>query len=137
LRFTAAYTWSDFTFDQFATSLGSEGNHLPGVPEHQFYSELAYTHRSGVYIIGDVIRVGRFYGNNANSVNAGRHTVANLRLGHKFDLGKATLGPFIGINNLFDEDYFANVRLNAFGGRAFEPAPERNVYGGVSFRMSF
>ena len=84
-----------------------------------------------------MIHVGKFYANNANTVEAGDHTVSNLRLGHEITVGQTRFGPYIGVNNLFDEEYFANVRLNAFGGRAFEPAPDINVYGGISARMSF
>jgi hypothetical protein len=38
------------------------------------------------------------------------------------------LRPYVGINNLFNESYNSNIRINAFGGRYFEPAPERNIY---------
>ncbi|MGR9089450.1 MAG: TonB-dependent receptor family protein [Gammaproteobacteria bacterium] len=137
LRLTTAYTWSDFEFDKFITSPTDVGNDLPGIPEHQFYAELAYTHASGFYAAWDVIHVGKFYANNANTIEAGDHTVSNLRLGHEITVGQTRFGPYIGVNNLFDEEYFANVRLNAFGGRAFEPAPDINVYGGISARMSF
>jgi len=137
LQLTTTYTWSDFVFDQFNANPGFEDNDLPGIPEHQFYAEVAYNHDSGLYAVWDILHVGRFFANNANTVRAGRYTVANLRFGRDFEFGNTTVGPFFGINNLFNEDYFANVRLNAFGGRAFEPAPERNVYGGVSVRMSF
>ena len=33
-----------------------------------------------------------------------------------------------GINNIFNERYFDNIRLNAFGKRYYEPAPGRNAY---------
>jgi len=45
--------------------------------------------------------------------------------------------PFIGINNLFDKEYMANVRLNASFGRYYEPAPERNFYAGLLLRYGF
>lgn len=137
LRLTTAYTWSDFEFDRFITSPTDVGNELPGIPEHQFYAELAYTHATGFYAAWDVIHVGKFYADNANTLAAGDHTVSNLRIGHEITVGQTRFGPYIGVNNLFDEEYFANVRLNAFGGRAFEPAPDINVYGGISARMSF
>lgn len=137
LRLTTAYTWSDFEFDKFTTSPATVGNELPGIPEHQFYAELAYTHATGFYATWDVIHVGEFYADNANTLAAGDHTVSNLRVGHEFTVGQTRFGPYIGVNNLFDEEYFANVRLNAFGGRAFEPAPDINVYGGISARMTF
>ena len=137
LDLTVAYTWSDFEFDQFDTNQAAEGNNLPGIPEHQFYAEVAYTHASGFYTTWDIIHVGRFFANNANTVRAGQHTVSNLRFGRDFMVAGATVSPFVGINNFFDDDYFANVRLNAFGGRAFEPAPDRSIYGGVAVRMNF
>jgi iron complex outermembrane recepter protein len=137
LQLTTTYTWTDCEFDKFVTRPATEGNKLPGIPEHQFYAEVAYTHGSGLYAVWDIIYVGRFFANNANTVRAGRYQVANLRFGRDFEFGKTTVGPFVGINNLFNEDYFANVRLNAFGGRAFEPGPDRNIYGGVSVRTSF
>ncbi len=43
--------------------------------------------------------------------------------------------PFVGINNLFDETYNANLRINAFGGRFYEPGPDRNFYAGVTIRF--
>jgi iron complex outermembrane receptor protein len=42
--------------------------------------------------------------------------------------------PYVGINNLFNEYYNSNIRINAFGGRYYEPAPERNVYAGIVIR---
>ena len=32
---------------------------------------------------------------------------------------------------------YANIRLNAFGGRYYEPAPERNLYAGIRLRYAF
>jgi iron complex outermembrane receptor protein len=53
-------------------------------------------------------------------------------------VGSTVVSPYFGINNLFDETYFANVRINVpFGGRFFEPGPERNVYAGVTMRFDF
>ncbi|MGR8950761.1 MAG: TonB-dependent receptor family protein, partial [Gammaproteobacteria bacterium] len=137
LDLTVAYTWSDFEFEKFTTNQAAEGNALPGIPEHQFYAEVAYTHPTGFYTTWDIIHVGRFFANNANTLRAGQHTVSNLRFGRNFNVASATVSPFVGINNFFDEDYFANVRLNAFGGRSFEPAPDRNIYGGVTIRTNF
>ena len=72
--------------------------------------------------------------NNANSGTSEASTVANLRVGASLALGQWQLDPFLGVNNLFDENYISNVRINGFGGRLFEPAPKRNIYGGVAVR---
>jgi iron complex outermembrane receptor protein len=47
------------------------------------------------------------------------------------------VSPFVGINNLFDESYNSNIRINAFGARYYEPAPDRNFYGGVTLTFEF
>ena len=49
-----------------------------------------------------------------------------------FRLNKMKISLSGGINNLFNVRYFDNIRLNAFGGRFYEPAPGRNVYFGIN-----
>lgn len=137
LQWTVAYTYSDFEFDRFPADPSIEGNELPGLPENQFYTELAYHHRSGFYAAWDLLVVDDFYLDNANTDETDAYTVSNLRLGHRFEVAELKISPFLGVNNLFDEDYYDNVRVNAFGGRYFEPAPEINVYGGISVRYDF
>jgi hypothetical protein len=38
---------------------------------------------------------------------------------------------FTTIGNLADQTYIGTARLNAVGGRYYEPAPQFNVYGGI------
>ena len=132
-----AYTYSDFDFDKFSVDPGSNGNELPGVPENQFYAELAYSHPSGWYLTWDLLHVGDFFADNANTVEDGDYQVSNLHIGADFEFGAWSLQPYFGVNNLFDEEYNSNVRLNAFGARFFEPAPDRNVFGGVAIRLNY
>jgi len=47
------------------------------------------------------------------------------------------ISPFFGIQNLFNEKYNDNVRINSLGGRFFEPAPTFNVYGGLRLAYNF
>jgi iron complex outermembrane receptor protein len=65
------------------------------------------------------------------------YTIANMRAGYDIGLGSFTLSPFIGINNLTDETYTSNVRLNAAFARYFEPGPTRYGYGGITFDWKF
>jgi len=39
---------------------------------------------------------------------------------------------YVGINNLASQNYIGTVRLNALGGRYFEPAPTLNSYAGIA-----
>jgi iron complex outermembrane receptor protein len=146
IRTSLTYTYGSFEFDDFRVfsfdlngtpTLEDDfsGNTIPGTVEHLLFGEISYTHPSGWYGAFDVLYVGEQFANNANSVKVDSYTVANLRLGLERAVGSTIISPFIGINNLFDEGYNNNIRLNAFGSRYFEPAPELNVYAGVSINF--
>lgn len=136
---SAAYTWSDFRFDDFRGVGGEtfDGRRIPGIPEHLFQADLDWNHRSGFYAAWDMLYVGRFYADNANAVASGDYLVSNLRAGFRRWLDDWVLEPFVGVNNLLDERYMGNIRLNAAFGRYYEPAPERHVYAGLELRYGF
>ncbi|MGJ8689801.1 MAG: TonB-dependent receptor family protein [Gammaproteobacteria bacterium] len=135
LNLTVTYTYSDFEFTSFDGTPAAVGESLPGIPEHQFYAELKYTHPDGAYVVLDALNVGEFYADNANTQQVDSSIVSTLRVGSTIDINGTMVAPFFGVNNLFDEDYFSTVRKNAFGGRAYEAAPERHIYGGVTIRF--
>jgi iron complex outermembrane receptor protein len=132
-----SYTYSDFEFDTFAEG-GNDysGNVIPGIPEDLLFAEIVYQVPDGLYAAFDVMLVGEQYAENANNVLVDSYTVGNLRFGYEFSTPSMRISPFLGIGNVFDERYPSDVRINAaFGGRYFDPAPERNVYAGVSVRF--
>ncbi len=134
-----SYTYSDFTFDNFPASVCTTcaGNKLPGLPDHNFYTELGYTHPSGFFSSIDFQYVSNMYVDNANTASNRPYGVSNLRAGYIKTMDDIEFTPYLGINNLFDEEYVGNVRINAFGGRYFEPAPEFNIYAGLNVRYLF
>ena len=79
----------------------------------------------------DLLYVSSFFVNDSNTVKNDAYTVANLRLGLERNYNGFGISPFFGIQNLFNEKYNDNVRVNSIGGRFFEPAPTINVYGGL------
>lgn len=131
-----SYTYSDFVFDRFAGIDGEDysGNRIPGIPENLTQAELAWHPRPQMDVVLDVLNASGFYANNANTVEAGDYTVANLRFEYRWKGRRIEAAPFAGINNLFGEKYNGNIRLNAAFGRYFEPAPEINYYAGVTVR---
>jgi len=136
LSFSMAYTYSDFSFDRFTDTNGEvfDGNDTPGIPKDLLYVDFSWFGDSGFYAKWDLTYTGEIYADNANQTSVGSSTVSNLRLGHNIVYGDWELESFLGVNNLFDEDYNDNIRINAFGGRYFEPAPERNAYIGITVR---
>lgn len=138
LTASLSYTFSHFEFRRFRTAAGSfDGNDLPGVPRNQVWAELAYEHPCGLYGSWDVSYADHFYADNANSVRSDAYVVSNLRAGYLGHFGPWEIGPFLGLDNLFGEEYADNVRLNAGFGRSFEPAPKFNLYGGFSLGFRF
>ncbi len=145
IQTTVSYTYSDFKYTRFqdgitiATPAGvsRDGNIIPGTSENVLFAELAYRAPRGWYAAADAIYVDEQFGDNANLVVIPDYTVANLRFGYDFELDSLTLSPFIGVNNLTDEDYTSNVRINAAANRYFEPGPGRNGYAGITLDWQF
>ena len=146
---TLNYTYSDFEFDKLIVpGFGSfAGEKIPGVPEHFGYGEISYFHPSGFYGAFDIQLVDKIYVNNAyldgadvpnlitQGLTADGYYVANLRMGYTTYIGNTEFTPFLGVNNITDQEYIGNIRVNEGNTRYFEPAPERNMY--VGFSLGF
>jgi len=133
-----AYTYLDAEFDDYLKD-GQDlaGNRVPGLPEHQVFAGLEYQNPCGFSAGVDLFWVSDFYANDENTVENDSYTVTEVRAGYEAAIGRWLLSPFFGIDNLFDEEYNSNVRINANGGRYFEPAPGRNIYGGIGLAYSW
>lgn len=134
---TGAFTYSDFEFEEFVDRNGNDfaGQRIPGLPESRLFGELAYRHPGAGFAVLDVQIPDELFADNANEVKVAGYGVVNGRLGVEERLGHRPVTLTFGVNNLLDEDYFDNVRINAFGGRYFEPAPGRHIYAGVELEL--
>ena len=133
---SAVYTFSDFTYLDFKTlDAVNDGKLLPGIPKQFGYGELSYVHPSGFYSKLQAQSTGELYADDANEVKEQPYSVINIRVGYQKRFSEWLFEPFAGINNLFDKKYNSNVRLNAWGGRYFEPASGFHIYGGVRVRI--
>ena len=128
------YSFSDFKYDIYSTTNGNfDNNQLPGIPKHMASLSWMYKNDSGLKIrIGNQY-IGKLYAEDSNMTNVKEYIKTDLNIGYDKSLGGVKLSPFIGVNNLFNVAYNDNIRINAFGGRYYEPAPKMNVYGGVRF----
>ncbi len=134
--FTAAYTYSDFKYDDFTTTDGTfDGNFLPGIPQHFTNLGLQFKSEKGFYVSAQASLVGRQFTNDSNGTSVKGYENINLRTGYNFTYKKMNILPYLGINNILDQEYTDNVRINAFGSRFYEPAPVVNGYGGIEIRF--
>jgi len=134
LRTTLSYAYSDFKFKSFGAA---SGNVIPGTSENVLYGEVSYRHPRGWFAAADALYIDEQFGDNANTALIDDYTLLNLRFGYDTEIGNLDVSPFVGISNVTDESYTANVRLNALGGRYFEPGPGRNGYAGVALNWKF
>ena len=125
----ASMTQAQYRFTENNTS---EGNTLPGIPNSQFFLQVGYTSLQNWQFQLTGEHIGSLYADTDNALQIEAFQKVRLQGGKTIALGDLELNLFAGINNLFDVRYFDNIRLNAFGGRYYEPAPGRNAFFGLS-----
>lgn len=132
-RWHSALTMASYRFEDFETDTDDySGLRMPGLPRHQWNNRLTWSGLGDSFASIEGLYSGDFHADNANTVEVDSSWVMNLRAGTGWQLGgERTLKVHAGIRNLLDEDYYANVRINANGGRYYEPAPGLTVHGGV------
>lgn len=110
-----------------------DGLRLPGLPRQTL--NLTATRTWSKYSLAlNLVARDELYANDANSLKVPGHARANLvgrwteqRSDHEFTVELA-------IDNLLATEYADNIRINAFGGRAFEPAGGRLVRANLNWR---
>ncbi|MBO9470205.1 TonB-dependent receptor [Endozoicomonas sp. G2_2] len=137
LSATAAYTLADYEYREFVDNGGNDyaGNAIPGLPEERLFGELAWRRPGVGYAVADMRYASSFFADNANIARIENAWIFNGRLGKTIPAGNDELTVYLGIDNIFDEMYFDNIRINAFGGRYYEPAPGRTFYTGLAYEL--
>jgi len=131
----ASLTQAQYQFKGQDAAEVVDNKSLPGIPNSQAFLQLLYTSSNDWKWMLSGELVGRFYANNSNSVVIQSFQKLRFQAQNTFQVPWGELHVLGGINNLLNTTYFDNIRLNAFGGRYYEPAPGRNFYLGVQFYL--
>ncbi|NBC08665.1 MAG: TonB-dependent receptor, partial [Bacteroidetes bacterium] len=132
----ARYNYARFSYlDYELQGQNYSGNQLPGIPAHNGLIALSFDYHPRGEITLQGRSLSQIWADDANTVAADAFGVVGLRAAQSWPWGNSKLQLFGGVNNLFDVRYNQNVRVNAFGGRYFEPAPGRNAYFGLSLGL--
>ena len=132
-----SYTYAQYIYQQYEIDGNSfADNYLPGIPQHQATLSGHYHHSSGFLAMIQLRYVGDVYLNDTNTEQTGDYILGNLRVAYQWKKNKWVLSPFAGLNNFTNTSYNDNLRINAFGGRYFEPAPGLNWYSGLKLRYN-
>ena len=136
IQIQASYTNAKYSFVEDGTkNQNLKSNDLPGIPKNQFYFNLTHTSKNEWITKFTFENTGNFFANNANTVLINSFQKTKIQTGKSFNHKWGNIAIFGGINNLLNQEYFDNIRLNAFGSRYYEPAAPRNIFYG--FSMSF
>ncbi len=136
LRLGSAYTYHDFTFRDYLQNQNDfTGNKLTGVSPHIWVSTADFEYGNGYFLnlthnFTDAIPL-----NDGNSMYSNAYHLVQLKIGKTITTKYATWEIFAGADNLLNETYSLGNDLNAFGGRFFQPAPERNYFGGIKIML--
>lgn len=133
-----AYTYVDATFDDYVVDEESfKGRQIPGVSPHRVDASLTLQAPFGFFLTADARYMDKMQVNDANTAEAPAYTLVDLRAGFdEVSFGGFSIEPFVGVTNVFDEEYITSPSVNHAAGRYFEPGPGRAAYVGGQIRFS-
>jgi len=132
IRADFAYTYSQFEFSNYIKkNQDLNGNRLPGLPQNLFNTDIYYINPKGYFMVMGFSRYSNIYLNDSNDQYTNPYSLLNLRLGNEFQIFGSRFKIHVGANNVLNENYYSNLRVNAWGGRFYEPAPLANLYFGT------
>lgn len=133
--FQASLTQAKYQFDQENQGDNLDGKSLPGIPNSQVFLQLNYSSDANWKWVLSTEHIGTFYANNSNSEEIKAFQKVRFQGQKRVEFPWGKFDFFGGINNLLNTTYYDNIRLNAFGGRFYEPAPGRNFYLGMQINL--
>ena len=136
LNFEYAASIGNYKFESFKFIENDFSNNLmPGIPKSQHNIKIKYKNESNFNLVVGLKRVGKMFADNANKKEIDRYSSINVKMSKNLNLFETSITPFISIDNLFNKEYFDNIRINAFGSRFYEPAPGINFIGGLKLNL--
>ena len=132
--------WSSATFFHFiftdykVNTTDYSGNALTGVPPKVILAGFDLNIAHGLYWNTTFNYTSSLPLNDANDQYASDYRLWQSRLGWKLKCGDHFLADiFAGVDNAANELYSLGNDINAFGRRYYNPAANRNYYGGIRF----
>lgn len=132
LQLRNSLTLSYFTFGNYqAGNTVFTGNDLTGVPKHILVSSVYFNFPNSFFAFAQHNYTSKIPLNDANTAYADGYNLLQVKVGWRKKISTGTnLELFAGTDNLLNEKYSLGNDLNAFGGRYYNAAAERNFYGG-------
>ncbi len=124
--FNASYTQANYEFTNQLIN-----GQLPGMPKSNFSIEWIFN-KDTFYAKLDLKYAHSLFADDMNQFKVPSFFLSNLALKNTYRIKDLDITVGFQIRNLFDEKYYDNIRLNAFGNRFYEPASLRSYIFSVS-----
>ena len=124
--FNASYTQANYEFTNQLIN-----GQLPGVPKSNFSIEWIFN-KDTFYAKLDLKYAHSLFADDMNQFKVPSFFLSNFALKNTYRIKDLDITAGFQIRNLFDEKYYDNIRLNAFGNRFYEPASLRSYIFSVS-----
>jgi len=150
LRLKAAYTFSNFTYDDYvARTIVQDtsgniilkdnkfaGNVVPSVPKHNLSISLSYTrvlddHTTG-FIKTHFMSISGMYVDDQNSEKTEGYQLLNANIGLDVVFDHFNVLVSAGVNNIANKTYVGFVNINSTAQQFYEAGEPRNYFGGIN-----
>ncbi len=136
-----AITLNDYSFDEFEDNdIDYSGNDLTGVADQIYNVGLDLVQNGGFKFNLNYRHTGMIPLNDGNTLYSASYNLLNARADYTFMLSqKLQMNIYVGVNNITDTDYAAQILPNAtgFGGAApryYYPGDPANYYAGLRLK---
>ena len=136
ISFNYSYTYGIYKFENFLINEKNfSKNHIPGIPKRIQKLNLNYSNEKNLKVILSFKNIGKMFADNSNETLISSYSLIGLKFSKKIKLLNQNITPFLSIDNMFNKEYFDNIRINAFGSRFYEPAPKINYVAGLKINL--
>ncbi len=131
-----SFTYQPYRFNEYIVDTNIySGNKITGVPStinvtgidiktrKNFYTNITFNFTSSLPL------------NDANTAYANQYHLLQIKVGKELIFKRSKLNVFIGGDNILNEVYSLGNDINAAGSRYYNPAPDRNYFGGIRFQF--
>lgn len=131
-----SHTWHQFAYKEFKQlSADYSGKQLPGEAPHTIAAGIDAAATNGLLVNINYFFGGKIPLNDANTAYTDAYHLLNAKLGFQKKFSRWQTRINIGAENLLNQRYSLGNDINAFGGRYYNAAPQRNYY--VSVAVGF
>ena len=106
---------------------------IPLSPKHQSAFELQFSSIFNSNLVFRLISVGDFFADDLNNTIIKGYTILDLGVSKKLNLFQNNFELQLYFENVLNELYFSNIRMNAYGGRFYEPSDKSSILISLSY----